>query len=573
MGVSDALELLSSSIAGGHTEEIATGNSEDCVLEIDRGSSSLVGFGEGVVLHLCVICWCTQSRQGDSINSDDRKIWGRFKMGWMSMLDCEQHKKLLKMQAELENGRQLGKNMEAEWDALEREEDRLFEIVKLRFRQRKVEQDYLLQKEQLRLVAQGKMTEDDLIRWERSVEGNRDEGVSEVKAVQRDLSEMKTVNEKLTVENQELRARIAKACEKLSAREQEAKSRENKLQLRLDRAWRLNNSLTAQMDGRKTEMGEQQERIKAIQEEKASVSERFQQLQIDHEAELKERDKTLCELNELVNMTGQETISLNEKVRILEDDKWLLQEKLENAQEMADKVKNENECMVTVLLKNSERVKELTQMVSVVQAHNSHLMTQLTENKEEKGKTRLVSCASGEDQVQHELEHKKELFQSQMNEKEGESGKIIEQQRSLHREKLVELQDQPCQQKQHLQQTAQELEQLCKDAQQSSLMDMELADYERLVKELNIQISEKDNQIEDLKKQLLTQKNKVLEGEAQYLFENGLTKLVHSGFTPHREEVHVAWTNALSHAPDVGISCVVLLLACLTILSPLRSLI
>ena len=524
-----------------------------------------------VVLHLCVICWCTQSRQGDSINSDDRKIWGRFKMGWVSMLDCEQHKKLLKMQAELENGRQLGKNMEAEWDALEREEDRLFEIVKLRFRQRKVEQDYLLQKEQLRLVAQGKMTEDDLIRWERSVKGNRDEGVSEVKAVQRDLSEMKTVNEKLTVENQELRARIAEACEKLSAREQEAKSRENKLQLQLDRAWRLNNSLTAQMDGRKTEMGEQQERIKAIQEEKASVSERFQQLQIDHEAELKERDKTLCELNELVNMTGQETISLNEKVRILEDDKWFLQEKLENAQEMADKVKNENECMVTVLLKNSERVKELTQIVSVVQAHNSQLMTQLTENKEEKGKTRLVSCASGEDQVQHELEHKKELFQSQMNEKEGESGKIIEQQRSLHREKLVELQDQPCQQEQHLQQTAQELEQLCKDAQQSSLMDMELADYERLVKELNIQISEKDTQIEDLKKQLLTQKNKVLEGEAQYLFENGLTKLVHSGFTPHRKEVHFAWTNALSHAPDVGISCVVLLLACLTILSPLRS--
>ena len=34
VGVSDALELLSSSIAGGHTEEIGTGNSEDCVLEI-----------------------------------------------------------------------------------------------------------------------------------------------------------------------------------------------------------------------------------------------------------------------------------------------------------------------------------------------------------------------------------------------------------------------------------------------------------------------------------------------------------------------------------------------------------
>src|SRR4029434_4284763 len=135
---------------------------------------------------------------------------------------------------------------------------------------------------------------------------------------------------------------------------------------------------------------------------------------------------------------------------------------------------------------------------------------------------------------------------------------------------MEELQGQLNKQEQHLQQTAQELEQLCKDAQQSSLMDMELADYERLVEELNIQISEKDTQIEDLKKQLLTQKNKVLEGAAQYLLENGLTKLVHSGFTPHKKEVQLAWTNALSHAPDVGISCVVLLLAWLTILSPLR---
>src|SRR4029434_6765105 len=88
VGVSDALELVSSSIAGGHTEEIVTGNSEDCVLEIDRGSSSLVGFCEWVGLHLCVICWCTQSRQGDSIISDDRKSWAGI-MAYMSALEFE----------------------------------------------------------------------------------------------------------------------------------------------------------------------------------------------------------------------------------------------------------------------------------------------------------------------------------------------------------------------------------------------------------------------------------------------------------------------------------------------------
>ena len=39
-------------------------------------------------------------------------------------------------------------------------------------------------------------------------------------------------------------------------------------------------------------------------------------------------------------------------------------------------------------------------------------------------------------------------------------------------------------------------------------MDMEMADYERLVKELNSKIAEKDTHIEDLETQLLTQKNK-----------------------------------------------------------------
>lgn len=46
------------------------------------------------------------------------------------------------------------------------------------------------------------------------------------------------------------------------------------------------------------------------------------------------------------------------------------------------------------------------------------------------------------------------------------------------------------------------------DAQQSTLLDMEMADYERLVKELNSKITEKDTQIEDLETQLQTQKKK-----------------------------------------------------------------
>src|SRR4029434_7910428 len=52
-----------------------------------------------------------------------------------------------------------------------------------------------------------------------------------------------------------------------------------------------------------------------------------------------------------------------------------------------------------------------------------------------------------------------------------------------------------------------------------SLMDMELTENERLVKELNNKVAEKDTRIKGLKTQLRTQSKKILEGEAQYLCE------------------------------------------------------
>lgn len=46
------------------------------------------------------------------------------------------------------------------------------------------------------------------------------------------------------------------------------------------------------------------------------------------------------------------------------------------------------------------------------------------------------------------------------------------------------------------------------DAQKSTLMDMEIADYERLVKELNQKLSDKSSKIEDLEQEVKIQKQK-----------------------------------------------------------------
>lgn len=53
------------------------------------------------------------------------------------------------------------------------------------------------------------------------------------------------------------------------------------------------------------------------------------------------------------------------------------------------------------------------------------------------------------------------------------------------------------------------------EAQQNSLMDMEMADYERLVKELNGKLADKDEHVKDLKTQIntLTQKQEAFKKE------------------------------------------------------------
>ncbi|NXH96820.1 GCC2 protein, partial [Pachycephala philippinensis] len=97
--------------------------------------------------------------------------------------------------------------------------------------------------------------------------------------------------------------------------------------------------------------------------------------------------------------------------------------------------------------------------------------------------------------------------------KELEAEKLLKEQKTKVEysgalREMEELQMQLQKEKKHLQKTMQELELARKDAQKSTLMDMEIADYERLVKELNQKITDKDNRIEDLEQETGIQKQK-----------------------------------------------------------------
>ncbi|NXJ35115.1 GCC2 protein, partial [Ciconia maguari] len=120
------------------------------------------------------------------------------------------------------------------------------------------------------------------------------------------------------------------------------------------------------------------------------------------------------------------------------------------------------------------------------------------------------------------LQHNAKLLEAQILEiqrakakadKELETEKLLKEQKTKVEHsgalrEMEELQVQLQKEKKHLQKTMQELELARKDAQKSTLMDMEIADYERLVKELNQKISDKDSRIEDLEQETGIQKQK-----------------------------------------------------------------
>ncbi|KAL7878269.1 hypothetical protein AOLI_G00092430 [Acnodon oligacanthus] len=217
---------------------------------------------------------------------------------------------------------------------------------------------------------------------------------SEIKGLQ-ELSEgLREKMCELQQDNQSLAQELKETSLSLEKWHMESKGTESNLQLKLNEAFNLNNTFTAQIEAQKADIAAQNEMIDSVQKEKLNLFEKLKQAEQNHEVELCERDKTIADLRNVIKGNRQETISLNEKVRILEDDKCLLQEELENVQETSDKVKNENEYLETVLLKNSERIDELTEAVNILQTQNMQLSSQLMEVKEEKAKV----CQEKEEQ-------------------------------------------------------------------------------------------------------------------------------------------------------------------------------
>ncbi|XP_048449020.1 centrosome-associated protein CEP250-like, partial [Rhincodon typus] len=219
-----------------------------------------------------------------------------------------------------------------------------------------------------------------------------------------------------------------------------------------------------------------------VEQTRPLLSEKLQQLKLYHKMESQEEEGIVTELQQVVKACQEEIVNLNEKVKILEDDKSLLQEELENVQEMSDKVKNEKEYLETELLKNADKLDQLTDALKTLHVQNNSLINELDSFRQEK--CQLVNAQEAQEIKLAKVFEEK--LRSAQRDKARSSGEI---------KQLQEL----------LKEKQQEINQLQKDC----------IKYQELILDLERSIKASDSACEEMQNRLECATTKVFESEEQ----------------------------------------------------------
>ncbi|KAM7182209.1 GRIP and coiled-coil domain-containing protein 2 isoform 2-T2 [Macrochelys suwanniensis] len=349
--------------------------------------------------------------------------------------------------------------------------------------------------------------------------------LSEKAALQLDIQEMKSANEKARNENQDLLACIEEISQKLECCEsqiqeqQKESSTEEQENLKLSleqREAELRNvkaELTSLKDfmekssvknDQQSSVADLQEKIVCLEKQSAEREEKLNKVKVIAVKARKELDssrKEVQSLREELELVRSEKDQLSTSMRdiiqgaesyknfLLEYDKQAEQLDLEK-----DRATNLERQMDDL----SRQLQTSTQQQDQLNSANEDLMARIEtlQSNVKLLEAQILETQKAKAKVDKELEAEKFLKEQK-----------IKDHSSAVRE-LEELQLQLQKEKKHLQKTMQELELARRDAQKSTLMDMEMADYERLVKELNQKITDKNCKIEDLEQEIRIQKQK-----------------------------------------------------------------
>ncbi|XP_040192396.1 GRIP and coiled-coil domain-containing protein 2 [Rana temporaria] len=347
-----------------------------------------------------------------------------------------------------------------------------------------------------------------------------EETLADKEALQRDLFEMKNALEKLKLENQELLLRIEDLTSNLNSL-QEKNDADSKahVQDELNVTENKESAVAAQ------EANAVQETLLKSEATRLECDTLVSDLQkkIDNlEKECKEREEK-CNKIKAVAIKARKELDVNKK------EVQSLKKELERVRAEKDQIKfsmkdlvqgaESYQNLMVVYDKQMEQLENEKERASSTEHQLGELSRRLHSTLLEHEKLNSVN----EDLVtrMETLQSNNRLLEAQILElqraktavdKDLEAEKLIKEQKIKDHnsalKQIEELQQHLQKEKNKLQKTTQELELLRKDAQKSSLMDMEMADYERLVKELNQKLTHKSSQLEDLEQEIYIQKQK-----------------------------------------------------------------
>ncbi|XP_042314297.1 GRIP and coiled-coil domain-containing protein 2 isoform X2 [Sceloporus undulatus] len=362
---------------------------------------------------------------------------------------------------------------------------------------------------------------DDYEKEKRLLNKELEGALSEKEALQLDIQELKHTSEKVRNENQELLARIGQMCEQLELHESKTKEQEEKLE-------EERKTLSLAVEQKEMELRSVQAELSLLKvsvegssanvDQQSSETHKIENL----EKHLKEKEEKLNKIKAVAVKLRKELDSSRKEVQTLKEELALSQSEKEQLSTSMGDIIQGAESYKNLLLEFDKQAEQLD--FEKERARNFERQVDDLTRQLENSTQQQDQCRSANEDLLARIETLQtntKLLESQLLEtqrskakvdKELEAEKLLKEQKIKDHSNAVkeveELQVQLQKEKRHLQKVLEELELAKKDAQKSTLMDMEIADYERFVKELNQKIADKSSRIEDLEQEIKIQKQK-----------------------------------------------------------------
>ncbi|XP_036871490.2 GRIP and coiled-coil domain-containing protein 2 isoform X1 [Manis javanica] len=391
-------------------------------------------------------------------------------------------------------------------------------VVELEKRIKCLLEENVAQCEELRSLLRESMQEKGLLRKE------LEESLSEKEALQTGLIEMKNANEITRLEKQDLLIQVEEVSQKLCSKS-EIHEKEKSFIEELENLWRLLGQKESELEDMKAELmllKDSSEKSPSVENDQPSLVKKLEEKIGYLEKESKEKEEKISKIKLVAVKAKKELDSSRKEVQTL----W---EQLESVQSEKDQLSTSIRDLIqgaesykTLLLeydKQSEQLDAEKERANNFEHHiedltrqlrNSTLQCEKLNSNNEDLLARIETLQSNvkllEIQIL-EVQKAKAVADKELEAEKLQKDQKIKEHACSVRER-EELQLQLHKEKKQLQKTMQELELVRKDAQQTTLMNMEIADYERLMKELNQKLTNKNSNIEDLEQEIKIQKQK-----------------------------------------------------------------